>query len=63
MNEDLTRAGWNKLVPYMAAFFVFSYSMIDVGVVMKDVRAAFIGTGLLIFFLLLYFIFYHKKKE
>lgn len=62
MNEELTKAGWNKVVPYMAAFFVFSYSMIDVGVVMKDIKAAIIGTGLLILFLILYFIFYHKKK-
>ena len=63
VNEELTGAGWNRLVPYLAAFFVFSYSMIDVGVVMKDVKAAIIGTGLLLFFLLLYFLFYHKKKD
>lgn len=63
VNEELTKAGWNRIVPYMAAFFVFSYSMIDVGVVMKDIKAAIIGTGLLILFLAIYFLFYHKTKD
>ena len=45
----------------MAGFFVFSYFMIAVGVVIKDVNAALIGTGLLAFFLAIYYFFYHKK--
>lgn len=61
-NEELITGNWNKFTPTLAAFFVFSYFMIAVGVVIKDVNAAFIGTSLLAFFLLLYFLFYYKKK-
>ena len=52
---------WNKFTPALASFFVFSYFMIAVGVVIKDVNAALIGTGLLALFLALYFLVYHKK--
>ena len=62
-NEALAQNKWNRYTPYMAAFFVFSYTLIDVGVVIKDYKAALIGTGLLLFFLLIFFLFYHKKKE
>jgi APA family basic amino acid/polyamine antiporter len=61
-NEGLVTGAWNKFTPVLAAFFVFSYFMIAVGVVIKDVKAAFIGVGLLALFLSLYFVFYHKKK-
>lgn len=61
-NEIMITGNWNKFTPILAGFFVLSYFMIAVGVVIKDVRAAFIGTGLLAFFLLLYFLFYYKKK-
>jgi len=63
VNEEVVQGAWKKYTPFLAAFFVFSYTMIDVGVVMKDVKAALIGIGLLIFFLVLYFLFYHKKKS
>ncbi|MFT3845672.1 MAG: amino acid permease [Lacibacter sp.] len=62
-NEVMVTGNWNKFTPILAGFFVFSYFMIAVGVVIKDVRAAFIGTGLLAFFLLIYFLFYYKKKK
>ncbi len=62
-NEQVITGNWNKLTPMFAGFFVLSYFMIAVGVVIKDVRAAFIGTGLLAFFLLIYFLFYYKKKK
>lgn len=52
---------WNKITPALAAIFVFSYFLIAVAVVIKDVQAAIIGSGLLILFLILYFLFYHKK--
>jgi len=52
---------WNKFTPVLAGFFVFSYFMIAVGVVIKDVNAALIGVGLLALFLALYYLFYHKK--
>jgi APA family basic amino acid/polyamine antiporter len=61
-NEGFVTGAWNKFTPVLAAFFVFSYFMIAVGVVIKDVKAAFIGVGLLALFLSLYFVFYHKKK-
>ena len=61
-NEAMITGTWNKFTPLLAGFFVFSYFMIAVGVVIKDVNAALIGTGLLAFFLLLYYLFYFKKK-
>ncbi|MBL7749215.1 MAG: APC family permease [Chitinophagaceae bacterium] len=61
-NEELITGAWNKFTPILAAFFVFSYFMIAVGVVIKDLNAALIGIGLLALFLLLFYIFYHKKK-
>lgn len=60
-NEAMITGAWNRFTPILAAFFVFSYFMIAVGVVIKDVKAALIGTGLLALFLTLYFIFYHRK--
>lgn len=62
-NEVMITGNWNKFTPILAGFFVLSYFMIAVGVVIKDVRAAFIGTGLLAFFLILYFLFYYKRKK
>jgi basic amino acid/polyamine antiporter, APA family len=61
-NEAMATAGWNKITPLLASFFVFSYIMIGVGVVIKDVEAAVIGVGLLMALLLLYYIFYFRKK-
>lgn len=61
-NEQMITGKWNKFTPLLAGFFVFSYFGVAIGVVIKDVNAALIGTGLLGFFLLLYFIFYYKKK-
>jgi basic amino acid/polyamine antiporter, APA family len=60
-NEAMITGTWNKFTPVLAGFFVFSYFMIAVGVVIKDVKAALIGVGLLGFFLTLYYFFYHKK--
>ncbi len=62
-NEVMVTGKWNRYTPVLASFFVFSYFMIAVGVVIKDVKAALIGTGLLALFLLLYYLFYHKKPE
>jgi len=62
-NEDMITGTWNRFTPLLAGFFVFSYFMIAVGVVIKDVNAALIGIGLLTLFLLLYYFFYFKKKS
>lgn len=61
-NEQMITGNWNKFTPLFAAFFVFSYSMIAVGVVIKDVKSAMTGAGLLLLLLLLYYVFYSKKK-
>lgn len=61
-NEEMVTGTWNKFTPILAAFFVFSYFMIAVGVVIKDVKAALIGIGLLALFLGLYYSFYYKKR-
>jgi APA family basic amino acid/polyamine antiporter len=61
-NEEMITGTWNKFTPILAGFFVFSYFMIAVGVVIKDVNAALIGTGLLALFLALYYLFLYKKK-
>lgn len=60
-NEDQITAAWNRFTPVLAGFFVFSYFMIAVGVVIKDVNAALTGTGLLALFLAIYYFAYHKK--
>ncbi|MFM2339014.1 MAG: hypothetical protein RL115_2207 [Bacteroidota bacterium] len=60
-NEAVINAVWNKFTPLLASFFVFSYLMIAVGVVIKDVNAALIGIGLLAIFLGIYYVFYNKK--
>lgn len=62
-NETAAGNSWNKFTPVLAAFFVFSYFMIAIGVVIKDYHAAITGTGLLMLFLLLYYIFYAKKAN
>jgi len=61
-NEEMITGRWNKFTPILAGFFVFSYFMIAVGVVIKDVNAALIGTGLLALFLALYYLFLFKKN-
>jgi APA family basic amino acid/polyamine antiporter len=60
-NEAVINAVWNKFTPLLASFFVFSYLMIAVGVVIKDVNAALIGIGLLAIFLGIYYVFYNKQ--
>lgn len=62
-NQAMITGTWNKFTPILASFFVFSYFMIAVGVVIKDVNAALIGTGLLAIFLAIYYVFYHKPKN
>ncbi|RYE52525.1 MAG: APC family permease [Sphingobacteriales bacterium] len=61
-NQAMITGKWNNFTPILASLFVFSYFMIAIGVVIKDMNAAITGTGLLMLFLLLYYVFYHKKK-
>jgi 1,4-dihydroxy-2-naphthoate octaprenyltransferase len=54
---------WNRFTPLFAGFFVFSYLMVAVGVVIKNLDAALIGIGLLALLLGIYYIFYFKKAN
>ena len=53
--------GWTRYTPIFATLFVAAYFAIATGVFMKDPVAAWTGTGLLGFFLLIYRVFYYKK--
>jgi APA family basic amino acid/polyamine antiporter len=50
-----------RFTPFFATVFVVGYAGIAIAVVLKDPRSAALGLGLLLFFLLVYFRFYHKK--
>ena len=50
-----------RLTPFFATVFVAGYAGIAIAVVLKDPRSAALGMGLLLFFLVIYFRFYHKK--
>jgi APA family basic amino acid/polyamine antiporter len=54
--------GFTRFTPFFAAFFILAYLVIATGVFIKDLNAALTGTGLLVLFLALYFIFYHRKQ-
>ena len=54
---------WNRFTPLFASFFVFSYCMVAVGVVIKNLNAALIGIGLLTLLMGIYYIFYFKKPN
>lgn len=55
--------GFTRYTPFIASVFVLAYAVIATGVFIKDRMAAFTGTGLLALFLLLYFLFYHRKHQ
>jgi APA family basic amino acid/polyamine antiporter len=54
--------GFTRFTPFFAAFFILAYLVIATGVFIKDLNAALTGTGLLVLFLALYFIFYHRRQ-
>lgn len=59
-NTDL--GGFTRFTPFIATFFIAAYAVIATGVFIKDLNAALTGTGLLALFLVLYFVFYHRKS-
>ena len=61
-NQQMITGTWNKFTPLFASFFVFSYFMVAVGVIIKDPKAAVTGVGLLALLLLVYYLFYFRKK-
>jgi APA family basic amino acid/polyamine antiporter len=62
-HQKMITGTWNHFTPVFAGFFVFSYFMVAVGVIIKDPNAALTGVGLLAILLALYFIFYFKKNN
>ncbi len=60
-NQHMVTGTWNRFTPLFASFFVFSYGMVAIGVVIKDFNAALTGIGLLAGLLGIYYIFYFKK--
>lgn len=62
-NQQMVTGTWNRFTPLFAGFFVFSYFMVAVGVVIKNLDAALIGIGLLALLLGIYYIFYFKKSN
>jgi hypothetical protein len=62
-NQQMITDSWHKFTPLFASFFVFSYLMVAVGVVIKNFNAAIIGISLLALLLGIYYIFYFKKAN
>jgi APA family basic amino acid/polyamine antiporter len=53
---------YSVLTPYVAGFFIVAYIAIATGVFLKDPTAAWTGTILFLVFLVIYRLFYHKRK-
>jgi basic amino acid/polyamine antiporter, APA family len=62
-NQHMITGTWNRFTPVLASFFVFSYFMVAVGVIIKDPMAALTGVGLLLFLLLVYYFAYFRKDN
>ena len=50
-----------KILPVLTFLFVISYGFVATAVVIDKPQAALTGVSLLAFFILIYFVFYHKK--
>ncbi len=61
LTEALLDAAAVAVAPAVVGVLVAT--RIAVGVVIKDVKAALIGTGLLAIFLAIYYVFYHKRNN
>jgi APA family basic amino acid/polyamine antiporter len=53
---------YSVITPYVAGFFIVAYFAIATGVFLKDPTAAWTGTILFLVFLVIYRLFYHKRK-
>ncbi len=53
---------YSVLTPYVAGFFIVAYFAIATGVFLKDPTAAWTGTILFLVFLIIYRLFYNKRK-
>ncbi|MEO7313462.1 MAG: APC family permease [Chitinophagaceae bacterium] len=54
---------FSKIIPVITVLFVMAYIIVASAVVIDNYKAALIGVGLLILFVILYFAFYHNKKN
>ncbi len=59
---DNSAQEYSAITPYVAGFFIVAYFAIATGVFLKDPTAAWTGTILFLVFLIIYRLFYHKKK-
>ena len=62
-NQQMITGSWNRFTPFFAAFFVCSYFMVAVGVVIKNIDAALVGIGLLAVLASVYYLFYFKRNN
>jgi APA family basic amino acid/polyamine antiporter len=61
--EQAVTGSLKKIVPFLTIIFVVSYCFVATAVVIDNPKAALTGIGLLVLFVLLYFVFYHGKHE
>ncbi len=61
--SENVKGTFTKIIPVITVLFIASYFVVAIAVVIDNPIAAVIGVGLLIVFLVLYFVFYHHKKE
>jgi basic amino acid/polyamine antiporter, APA family len=52
-----------KIIPFITIIFIAAYCMVATAVVIDNTKAALVGIGLLVLFVILYFVFYNKKNE
>jgi APA family basic amino acid/polyamine antiporter len=61
-NENVTGA-IQKITPMLCTLFVAAYGFVAAAVVMDKPKSALTGVILLLVFIAVYFMFYHKKPE
>ncbi|MBW7952634.1 MAG: hypothetical protein H3C56_08810 [Chitinophagaceae bacterium] len=62
LGEENVKGFIKKITPVLCILFVLAYSIVAIAVVIDKPYAALIGVVLMIIFMLLYFVLYHKKK-
>lgn len=61
--QESAKGIMSKITPVLCVLFVLAYAAVALAVIIDKPIAALTGVGLLLFFLVLYFIFYHKKNR
>lgn len=62
MGSENVTGGIRKIVPVLCVLFIAAYCVVLYSVVVNNYKAALVGTGLLLFFVGLYFVFYRNVK-